>query len=207
MRAVALNLLIRTNGAKDNLGEAATLERTIRDAANNFQRLLDNGDGQMSAIVNKSGNVILRHLWELFLKDALETGENYEGFALVVVVDYSEFDLAIALFDDGRLRDRGVMSNLRVLTTYKGPTFSGNGIGLMVGFLSGGSAEPSCFMRLEGVGEVGSSSALRFPSNRPMLVIYISSRSHCKCDILSSGMAVVVQSQYLQSKWSCLRRV
>jgi hypothetical protein len=118
----------------------------------------------MSAVVDESGDVVLGHLWELLLEDALETGENYEGFALVVVVDYSEFDLAITLFDDGRLRDRGVMSALRVLTTYSGPTFSGNGIGLMAVFLSGGSAESSCFMRLEGVGEVGSSSALRFPS-------------------------------------------
>jgi len=54
----------------------------------------------MCAIVDESGYVILGHLWELFLEDALQASQNDQAFTLVIVVDDSEFDLAISFFDD-----------------------------------------------------------------------------------------------------------
>lgn len=104
MGTVSFDLLVRTNGAEDNLGETAPFEGSIGNSPYNLEGLLDDGDRQVSSIVNKSRNIILRHLGELFLKDAFEAGQNDERLALVVVVDYSEFDLAIALLNNSRLK-------------------------------------------------------------------------------------------------------
>jgi hypothetical protein len=52
-------------------------------------------------------------------------------------------------------------------------TFSGNGILLISGFFSGGSAESSCLMRFDGVGDDGSSSALRLPSKWDLVSNFI----------------------------------
>lgn len=57
----------------------------------------------MRPIVHQPGNVVLGHLRQLFLKDAFQPGEDDEAFTFVVVVDHSEFNLAIALLDDGGL--------------------------------------------------------------------------------------------------------
>lgn len=103
MRAVTFDLLVRTNGAEDNLGEAAALEGTVCDAADDLEGLLDDGDGQVGTVVDKARDVILGHLGELFLEDALQAGEDDEGLAIVVVVYYTELDFAGALFDDGGL--------------------------------------------------------------------------------------------------------
>ena len=81
----------------------AAFEGTIGDAADNFERFLNNGDGKMGAIVYEGGDVVFWHLRQLFLKDTFKACKDDEGFAFVVVVHYTEFDLAVALFDDGGL--------------------------------------------------------------------------------------------------------
>lgn len=103
MRTVSLDLLVGTDGAKNDFGELAAFERPIGDTAHDLEWLLDNGDGKMGSIVDESRDVVLGHFRELFLEDAFEAGEDDERFALVVVVDHAEFDFAVALFDDGRL--------------------------------------------------------------------------------------------------------
>jgi hypothetical protein len=65
--------------------------------------MLDNGNGQMCPIVNQSRDIILRHLWELFLKNALQSGENDKALPLPIVVHHSEFNFAISFFDHGGL--------------------------------------------------------------------------------------------------------
>lgn len=60
----------------------------------------------MGSIVDESRDVVLGHFGELLLEDALEAGEDDEGFALVIVVDYAKFDFAIALLEDGGLDKR-----------------------------------------------------------------------------------------------------
>lgn len=106
MRAVSLDLLVGTDGAKDDFGKLAAFKGSVGDAADDFEGLLDDGDGQMGSIVDESRNVVLGHFGELLLEDALEAGEDDERFALVVVVDYAEFDFAIALLEDGGLDKR-----------------------------------------------------------------------------------------------------
>lgn len=103
MRTVTLDLLIGTDGAKDDFGKLAAFEGSVGDAAHDFEGLLDDGDGQMGSIVDESRNIVLGHFGELLLEDALEAGEDDEGFALVIVVDNAKFDFAIALFEDGGL--------------------------------------------------------------------------------------------------------
>lgn len=168
VRSVPLDLLVRTNGAEDNLGEAPALERPVRDAPDHLERLLDDGDGQVRSVVDEPRNVVLWHLGQLFLKDAFQPREDDEGFALVVVVHYAELNLASALLDDGGLlfakQSAFLSQRHRSGTQSRVFTFSGNGIGFMAGFFSAGSADSSCLMRFEGVGDEGSSSALRFPS-------------------------------------------
>ena len=58
----------------------------------------------MGTVVYEAGDVVLGHLGQLFLEDAFQAREDDEALALVVVVDHSKLDLAIALFDDGGLR-------------------------------------------------------------------------------------------------------
>lgn len=101
--AVTLDLLIGADSAKDNLGEAAALEGAVGDAADDLERLLDDGNGEMGPVVDEAGDVVLGHLGELLLEDAFEAGEDDEGLALVVVVDHPELDFALALLEDGRL--------------------------------------------------------------------------------------------------------
>jgi hypothetical protein len=57
-----------------------------------------NGYGQVRSIINKSRNVILGHLWELFLEDALQARQDDEAVVRSVIVDDSELDITSALF-------------------------------------------------------------------------------------------------------------
>ena len=100
MCSIAFDLLIRGNGAEDDFSELAPLERSVCDSSYYFQWLLYDSHGQMSSVINQSGYVVFRHLWELFLENAFEASEDDKTLALVVVVDYSEFDLSVAFFDD-----------------------------------------------------------------------------------------------------------
>lgn len=106
VRTVSLDLLVGADGAKDDFGKLAAFEGSVGDAAHDFEGLLDDGNGQMGSIVDESRDVVLGHFRELLLEDALEAGEDDEGFALVIVVDHAEFDFAIALLEDGRLEKK-----------------------------------------------------------------------------------------------------
>ena len=99
--AVTFDLLIAAYSAEDDFGELATLEGPVGDATYHFQRLLDDGHGQMGAVVDETGDVVLGHLRQLFLKDTLEASQDDVALAIAIVVDSSELDLAIALLDDG----------------------------------------------------------------------------------------------------------
>jgi hypothetical protein len=57
----------------------------------------------MRPIVDQPSDVILGHLGQLFLEDALEAGQDDCALPAAVVVDDAELDLAIALLDDGGL--------------------------------------------------------------------------------------------------------
>ena len=57
----------------------------------------------MGTVVDQSGYIILRHLGQLLLEDAFQTGQNNKTFPAVIVVDNPKLDLAIALLRDGRL--------------------------------------------------------------------------------------------------------
>lgn len=103
MRTVSLDLLVGADGTKYDFGELATFEGPVCDTAHDLERLLDNGDGEMGSIVYESRDVVFGHFGELLLEDAFEACEDDERFALVVVVDYTEFDFAVALFNDGGL--------------------------------------------------------------------------------------------------------
>lgn len=69
--------------------------------------MLDNSNRQMCPIVDQSRNIILRHLWKLFLENALQSRQNDEALPLPIIVDHSEFNFAISFFDHGGLM--GVM--------------------------------------------------------------------------------------------------
>ena len=57
----------------------------------------------MGTVVDQSGYIVLRHLGQLLLEDAFQTGQNNETFPAVIVVDNPKLDLAITLFRDGGL--------------------------------------------------------------------------------------------------------
>ena len=142
MRAVALDLLIRRDGAEDYFGELAHIEGSIGDAPgqnqrralswecrsipNNFERFFNDSYREMGTVVDQSSYVVFRHLGKLFLKDAFETSQNYQTFPAIVVVDNPELDLAIAL-----LRDGGLFLLIRMSRFLEGRiilgTFSGKG--------------------------------------------------------------------------------
>lgn len=103
MGTVAFDLLVGTDGAEDDFGELATFERTVCDTADDLERLLDDGDGQVGAVVDESSDVIFRHLGQLFLEDAFQACEDDEGLPLVVVVHNAELYFAVALLDDSGL--------------------------------------------------------------------------------------------------------
>lgn len=65
--------------------------------------MLDNGNRQMCPVVDQSRDIILRHFWKLFLKYALQAGENDETLPLPVIVNHSEFYFTISFFDHGGL--------------------------------------------------------------------------------------------------------
>ena len=57
----------------------------------------------MGTVVDQSSYIVLRHLRQLLLEDAFQTGQNNETFPAVIVVDNPKLDLAIALLRDGGL--------------------------------------------------------------------------------------------------------
>ena len=57
----------------------------------------------MGTVVDQSGYIVLRHLGQLLLEDAFQTGQNNKTFPAVIVVDNPKLDLAITLLRDGGL--------------------------------------------------------------------------------------------------------
>lgn len=51
----------------------------------------------MGPIIHQASYIVFRHLWQLLLKNAFQASQDDEAFSPVVVVDNTEFDLAIAL--------------------------------------------------------------------------------------------------------------
>lgn len=103
MGAIAFDLLVRRDSAEDDLGKVTPFEWAIGDTADDFERFLDDRDGEMGPVVDESRNIVLGHLRQLFLKYALQSCKDYETFPLVIVVDNTEFYFAIAFFDYSRL--------------------------------------------------------------------------------------------------------
>jgi hypothetical protein len=103
VRSVAFDLLIRGDGAEDDFSKLPVIERPVGDPPNHLQRVLDYCYREMGSVVYQTGDIILGHLGELLLEDAFQTRHYNETFTFVIIVDHSEFDLAFALFDDGRL--------------------------------------------------------------------------------------------------------
>lgn len=103
MRPVAFDLLVGGNGAEDDFGEFAWVEGPVRDASNDFEGVLDYGHGEVGAVVNQTRDVVFGHFGKLFLEDTFQTCEDDDRIAAVVVVDDSEFDLAVSFFLDGGL--------------------------------------------------------------------------------------------------------
>lgn len=54
----------------------------------------------MWSIVDQSCNIVFRHLWQLFLKDAFQTCQNDKTVHVTIIIDDTEFDLSLPLFND-----------------------------------------------------------------------------------------------------------
>ena len=112
MSAISLDLLFGRDGAKDNFRELPPFEWSVCDPSescqsniplkivgaghspHNLEGIFDNCHRQMRAVVNKSSNIVLRHLRELLLKNVLEARENDETLPAPIIVDHAELDLA-----------------------------------------------------------------------------------------------------------------
>lgn len=53
----------------------------------------------MGPVIHQTGDVVLGHFRELFLKNAFQAGKDDQAFALIVVIYDPEFDLSVALLD------------------------------------------------------------------------------------------------------------
>ena len=51
----------------------------------------------MRAVIYQSCYIVLRHLRELLLEDALKSGQDNDAVAAVVIIDNSELNIPIAL--------------------------------------------------------------------------------------------------------------
>jgi hypothetical protein len=65
--------------------------------------MLDNSDGEMRPVVYKSRNVILRHLRQLFLEDALQAREDDQTLPVPIVVHNAELNFPSAFLEDSSL--------------------------------------------------------------------------------------------------------
>ena len=120
----------------------------------------------MCPIVDEPCYVVFRHFGELFLEDAFQASEDDAAFAATVVVDDSELDLVLALFDHGGL---GRACQLVLFKNSSGEwhrTFSGKGTMrngcLSLPLLGSGLTVPEVLMRLVGLSLPFGPSALRF---------------------------------------------
>jgi len=114
VRAVAFDLLVRGDGAEDDLGKFPGVERAVGDSSasalilvpmnvdshspDNLERLLYDGHGEVGSIVDQACYVVFWHLWQLLLEYAFEPGQDYQTLSGIVIVDHPEFDFTIAFF-------------------------------------------------------------------------------------------------------------
>lgn len=75
----------------------------------------------MGPIVHQTSNVVFGHFGKLFLEDAFQTGQDDEVLTLVIIINHSEFNLSIALFDYCRLSNvRGEPRQATKITRVEG---------------------------------------------------------------------------------------
>lgn len=122
----------------------------------------------MSPVIDQPGYIVLWHLRQLLLKYALEPREDDKALALVIIIDHSKLNLAIALLDHCWLFEEDQSASIHRRLAYAffvgTHTFSGKGTTLR-GFLSvSGDVVWAFLMRLFALGLSGSSRALRLLS-------------------------------------------
>lgn len=62
----------------------------------------------MSAIIDETCDIIFGHFRKLLLKQAFETSENNPTLSSTIIIDSSEFDVAISFFYNCRLQFKSV---------------------------------------------------------------------------------------------------
>lgn len=65
--------------------------------------MFDDGDRQMSLVVDQTCDVVFGHLRQLFLKDTFQSGQDDVMLSRIVIVHDSKFDQASLLFCHGGL--------------------------------------------------------------------------------------------------------
>lgn len=118
MRSVAFYLLIRRNSTEYYLGEFSIVKWPVRDPPrhalvetkhtppshppiyipNHLQWVFHNRNRKMRPIIDQSRNIILRHLGQLFLENALQPGEDNKAIPVPIIIDHSELDISSTLF-------------------------------------------------------------------------------------------------------------
>lgn len=117
----------------------------------------------MSPIIHQSSYVIFRHLRKLLLKDAFKPCQDYQALSFAIVINHSEFDIAISFLHNRRLATKSHVSPGTSLPGVNIHTFSGYGT-MVNGFLSSVEIECAFLMRLLGVGGSSCSAAFRLGS-------------------------------------------
>ena len=104
MRPVSLHLLVGRDGAKNDFSKPAIPEFSKGYSADDLQRHFDDGERQMSAVVNETRDVVLGHFRKLLLEQAFETCQDDHALSGAIVVDDSELDLTVSfLYNCGLL--------------------------------------------------------------------------------------------------------
>lgn len=99
----SFHLLIRGDYAENYFSKLAVSEFSEWYSLNNLQRQFDDGDRQMSTVIDKTRDIILEHFQELFLKQALEACKDNPTLSSAIIVDDLEFKLIISFFYNCRL--------------------------------------------------------------------------------------------------------
>ena len=94
---------MRRDCAEDNFSKRAVWEWSKCDSTDDLQRHFDNGQGKVIIVIDKTSNVIFGHLWELLSKQAFEPCKDNHIIPGTIIVDNSEFNLAISFFQNRRL--------------------------------------------------------------------------------------------------------
>jgi hypothetical protein len=115
MRSISLHLLIGRDGTKNNFCELSAFKGSICDTSTvmlegrgwihkmagyipyDFEWVFYNSNRKMRSVVDKPCNVVLRHLWQLFLKDAFKACEDDKALLGAIVIHNSKFDLPSTL--------------------------------------------------------------------------------------------------------------